>query len=146
MDTVNLAHPAFIQIIERLTPDEALLLSAINGRNIIPFGGLKANLHEGGHNTIIDTCTDLISTPNLGFPQSVPTYLDNLTSVGILNKDSGTWLVKDEPYNQIADIYAFNALEEAIKENPLFSSIERSKGIYTITEFGKSFIKACLNH
>lgn len=142
-DTVNLAHPAFIQIIERLSPDEALVLKSLHDRTFIPFVGLIVNLTTEGHNVIKKNDTDLKFSVPMTFPQNILTYLDNITSLGLLHQASDRWLVDEEEYRPLYEKYNYAVLEEGLKILPLYKDIERTKGVYSVTDFGRSFIKAC---
>lgn len=142
-ETVNLAHPAFIQIIERLSPDEALILKSLHNVRFFPFVGLIANLTTNGHNVIKKNDTNLKFSVPMTFPQNILTYLDNITSLGLLHNASDVWLVDEEEYRPLYEKYNYAAIEEELKTIPKYKDIERTKGVYTVTDFGRSFIKAC---
>lgn len=145
-ETVNMAHPAFINIVENITPDEALILRSVLSQTYIPYIGLKAIMDDnGGHSMIHDKQTDLPFTVNIQFSSNTPTYLDNLTSLGVLMRQDGVWLNDETIYNDLYLKHSYAEIEKALTDTGVFKRTERMKGIYTVTDFGRSFIKACVN-
>jgi hypothetical protein len=145
METVNMAHPAFINIVENITPDEALILESVCTQTYIPYIGLKAVMDTtGGHSIIHDKQTDLPFTVNMQFSSNTPTYLDNLTSLGVLMRQDGVWLSDETIYNDLYVKHSYLGIEKALADTGAFKNTERIKGVYTVTDFGRSFIKACV--
>ena len=141
--TANEAHPAFIQIIERLSPDEARLLASLKSRTGIPYIGLNG-IKETSYTEILHTLTDFTFNVDFAFPFNLQTYLDNLISVGILSKFDGKSLTDENLYNRLIELHNIEATEQALIISQLYISTERTKGLMKTTAFGESFIQATI--
>lgn len=142
IDTVNEAHPSFIQLIERLSVDEARIIKFLNGKDIIPSITIKANAKEGGgFNLIVKNATLLQSQVKLIFPQNINTYLDNLTCLGILDISHGFHKMDETIYKPLAEMYKIEILDNQYKSFG-FKSVTYDKSYFQITNYGKQFIKA----
>lgn len=142
IDTVNQAHPSFIQLIERLSVDEARIVKYLNGKDFIPSISIKANLKENkGFNFLIRNATLLQFQVNLIFPQNINTYLDNLTCLGILDINHGFHKTDDMIYKPIADKYNVEQLDNQHKSRGI-EKVDYDKSYFQITDYGKQFIRA----
>lgn len=145
-DTVNLAHPGFIQLIERLSVDEARIILHLNHKNYIPCISFQAHLKDNkGFIIILKNGTMLQFEIELLFPQNIKTYLDNLSSMGILDSSHGMYKVNEDIYDPIFEKYNYDLINKSHTENGAYESVEKTKSYYEITDFGKAFIKACNN-
>ncbi|WP_436415001.1 DUF4393 domain-containing protein [Petrimonas sp.] len=147
IDTVNLAHPSFIQLIERLSVDEAKLIQylSLDDKLFIPYIAFKANIKAGGFIDISEKLTSLPFKTNIDFPQNMKTYLDNLSSIGIIYDKVGYYKTNEDYYKEL--IHQYKGLHELlIKQHQfdVFESVDYNKGYFQITDFGKSFISACV--
>ena len=144
IDTVNLAHPAFVQLIERLSVDEARIINHLSNKDIIPCISFRAMLSEqNGFHEILKNGTLIQFEIELLFPQNIKTYLDNLTSMGILDISHGLHKNSDEVYNPIFKAYDYESVKETYTKTNAFKDVTKHKSFYQITDFGKAFIKAC---
>lgn len=143
--TVNLAHPSFIQLIERLSVDEARIIKHLLNKDFISCISFRAHMKEGnrGFIGILKNGTALQTELDLLFPQNISTYLDNLTSMGILDISHQLHKMHDNIYNKLYDQYEFEKVNERYMKSGAFSKVEKKKSYYNITDFGKSFIIAC---
>lgn len=145
IDTVNRAHPAFIDIIGRLSEDEARIIQYLQTVSEIPYCSFRAmsKIENGGFVTILDHATMLPYRVSLTFPQNIRAYLSNLISLGILSDEDGLYKIDNTEYD---DICLKNGLENLkTKLVPQqFKEIEVAKSYYEVTPFGKLFIQACI--
>lgn len=145
-------HPRFVKIIDNISPDEALILEKLNQRDdvhdTIPFITLRLHIkieQQGIAKThgivdINEKYTDLEKIDFLRLPAKSKEYFENLVGLGLLNCET-------EKFNQ------GNAYDKLIADNrehiknqkelPHISNVTILKGYYELTNFGKSFIKAC---
>lgn len=142
-DTVNLAHPAFVQLIERLSVDEARIIRHLLYKDIIPCVSFRAHLKEKGFQEILRNGTLIQFEIELLFPQNIKTYLDNLTSMGILDVSHGLHKKDENLYIPIYEKYNYETLNETYAKTSTFSKVSKEKTYYQITDFGKAFIIAC---
>ena len=146
IDTVNLAHPGFIQLIERLSVDEARLVLHLNHKDYIPCISLRAHLKDDkGFRVILKNGTMLQFEVDLLFPQNIKTYLDNLSSRGILDSSHDMYKMDDNIYNPLFEKYNYEHINKSHTESGAYENVENMKSYFQITDFGKAFIKACNN-
>jgi len=143
--TVNLAHPSFVQLIERLSVDEARIIKHLKNMDIIPCITFRAHMTEKnkGFYEILKNGTMLQFEVELLFPQNITTYLDNLTSMGILDISHGLHKMDDNIYNPIYEKYEYEKVNESYIKTEAFNRVEKKKSYFQITNFGKTFIIAC---
>ena len=144
IDMVNTAHPSFVSIIERLSPDEAKLIRYLNGKNQICYCNFQGNVLDGnGYITIRDHITTLTKDVLLDYPQNVSAYLANLISLGLLLDMDGTYFVDEKFYNRIIEESQYDNLCKVLVPNH-YKSITIEKSYYKVTDLGKLFIKSCI--
>ena len=84
--TVSQAHPSFVNVINNISPDEALLIRQFMKQGAIPF--VTAKFHNPSKNewrTIEDLCFGLHSETTLAFPANVPAYVSNFEGLGLID-------------------------------------------------------------
>jgi len=141
---LNLAHPSFIQLIERLSVDEARIIKSLITEEIIPCVTFRAHMKENkGFHEIIKNATLLSHKVELIFPKNVSTYLDNLVSMGVLDISHGLHKMDEDIYNPIFEVYGYEQMSQQLVEIGAYERFEKKKSYYRITDFGKTFIKAC---
>lgn len=148
VDTVNLAHPSFVQLIERLSVDEAKIIRYLFNKKYIPCISFHA-YYKGrdGFENLLEKGTFLSSEIVFSFPKNEKLYLDNLVSMGILDISHTFHLTNEAIYESLCELHKYEQLVDEFcnDENFPFKEIEKEKSFYQITDFGKSFIKACNN-
>ena len=144
IDMVNTAHPVFISIIERLSPDEARIIKYLKGKEDIQYCDFRGNVKNGnGYNTIIEHATLIPQEVHLAFPKNVNAYLANFVSLGILFDMVGTYRIDQTIYNKIKEFYGFEKLKTQLAPN-VFKEVVANNSYYKVTDFGKLFIQACI--
>jgi len=144
-ETVNLAHPSFVQLIENLSIDEARIISGLAGEVYVPHVSFHAYLNsQPGYHHMLENGTLLPFTINMLFPDNVAIYLTNLARLGILNEVSNRFKQDEASYKALIEHYQFESTKAAWNESGKYSRFEVVKGYYDITPFGRQFIKACL--
>jgi len=144
-DTASNAHPAFVEYIKQMSPDEARIVKYLKNKSSIPHLTIRVYFKEEdkGFITPLENAVSLCDDVAMIYPQNVGVYLSNLLSLGII-EDSGTMhLVDNSLYDKIIE---YNHLDEAKKryeQIPDFNRTEDKKGYYSVTEIGRLFIKAC---
>jgi hypothetical protein len=166
-DTIQFAHPSFIQIIDRLSPDEAKIIKHFSNNPAIPYLNLskytlktikeedlvdgkeiKPTINTSEFFTVFKRYNFIITEIELIFPENLGLYLDNLISLGLI-RDYKEYVyskfndVYDKMENDLCEKYAnaFEDIPEILKEK----SKKVEHGMFEITDFGSLFIKACLN-
>lgn len=135
-------HPAFVDIIKQLTPDEAKLLkilppSMYSSRPVIEVH-LKNN---DGYQILYSNYTD-IADGVCENPQNISAYIENLDRLKLIDLDMGRFLVDESQY-------------ERLKNSPTIRQITRDtlpdgynydykNGSFRLSSFGLSFTKMCI--
>lgn len=154
-DTAQLAHPAFISIIERLSSDEALLLKAIYSEHgNWPY--FTASIMQDRAKFAIAAYkwrTGLESEAKLNFPNNVNLYFENLKSLSLIDF-VGTEASYEFPQNITAFNYYPDLRERlmsmrgslgnaATGEKPIYYDLLYEQGEVLTTEFGHLFMQTC---
>lgn len=114
LDTINLAHPSFINCINSMSSDEAKMIKFLSKTDIIPFIQIFAlNRDKKG---IVDVCklTSLGKSVNYTFPNNIEMYLENLVALGLLSCHDHKALVEQAMYDDVLAI--FNDVKEKLLE------------------------------
>ena len=144
IDMVNTAHPAFVNMIEKLSPDEARIIKYFKNKTELQYCTFRANAKTGtGFNDIYKKVTLIPFEVDLQFLNNVSAYIANLESIGVLSDANGLFKINKNTYNQIRDKYNFKQLEDQLVPN-MMQSVTIVEGYYDITEFGRLFIQACI--
>lgn len=144
IDMVNTAHPSFVSMIERMSPDEARILKYLKGKTEIQYCNFNGDVLDGkGYQTIDDYVTLLSDNVDLMFPQNSKAYLANFISMGIVIDMSDVQKVDKTIYNKIRETWGLKHKESQLVPN-IFKSISVKESFFEITDFGKLFISACI--
>jgi len=142
--TVNLAHPSFVQLLERLSVDEARIIKLLLDKDYVPCVSFRVHLKENkGFLEIIKNETMIQYQIELLFPENTKTYLENLVSMGVFDISHGCHKTDESIYNPIYEKYGYDKLNEVFMKSGEYERLEKLKSYYQITDFGKSFIRAC---
>ena len=155
IDTINKAHPSFIHIIDRLSPDEALLLKYVYEEYFFVHLTI-AYTNKDIRERLLNKKTNIRSKINLTLPQNDDIYIDNILSLGLISdKDFYYSLTRGKNIQELVEkdfeeIISLNDSqfkkyyeENNVEENNIEKK-EEIKGMYEITEYGRFFINACL--
>lgn len=144
IDMVNTAHPSFVSMIERMSPDEARILKYLRGKTEILYCTFNGNVLEGkGYQTLACHVTLLPNEVDLEFPENTNAYLANFISLGILIDMSSISKVDKTIYNKIREKWGLKQKESQLVPN-IFKSISVKESFFEVTDFGKLFIQACI--
>lgn len=147
-ETSKLAHPAYIEIIKQLQPDEA---------KILRFMFNKEN-HRKGHAPTIDIFQQDLEDSNLTItstrlevnlicedagcdnPENSVMYFSNLKRLGLLAPTSGTSFPKEEHER----IFSSEKVKEICSVNSHLNRVSYKSGQYSFTGFGRGFVDSCV--
>ena len=147
-DKNNLAkvHPKYINIVENLSEDEALILEYINKRRFfkIPFINIHSKTKENNHySVLLENYSDLFNIESVNFPENMNAYTNNLISLWILKiKWQGTHIANDKLYSDLEK----NEKVKNIKPQNEGDTLETKKWVMEVTHFWISFLDAIFNN
>ena len=143
-ETAASAHPAFVDMIKNMAPDEAKIMRLFATRGVYPVLDLKLYLKEGGGFIFLHQNISLIGADaGCEHPKFGANYLDNLSRLGLIQVPYGYHLKDDKEYEPIERHAQVLELEEEYKDHELYSfAVDRKKA--EVTNLGKQFIAACV--
>lgn len=144
------AHPAFVEIIKQMTPDEAKLirLFAIPNRSF-PLLGVRYEFinpttekNGGGEvNSVFSIFANNIGLENL---DQMPVYINNLIRLQLINVPEFLEYTTPGVYEATENAPEMKKIKEDIESNPDLICRFQRKTI-KITDLGKQFIKICVS-
>lgn len=148
-ETINLAHPGFISVIDRLSPDEAKVLAYLKGVGSIPKLDITcSSTTDTTYEYVIQNSTDIENIISLTFPENIDLYLDNLESLGIIKSVSYYHTDMESNFKKIEDNYEekFNLFNKEGLSSEVHNTRKGiEKGMYIVSSYGALFLKACID-
>ena len=144
-NSVNQAHPSFVNIINNMSPDEAILLRSLKNSTIIPYVCVQhTHLKKKGFQ-ILEQVMPLVSCRDmLTFPDNVNSYISNFSGLGLVEIRNDRYMIGDGIYEQLERM-AQDKYKKVIELTKDTMKLECHKGQIEITTFGRMFINACLD-
>lgn len=173
-ETLPFVHPAYIDILNRISADEAIILSHLKNDDNIPFINIYVNKDRKYNSTsgidnlmeraeaISDTncgeyefvkhLTGIESKINLNYPNNINLYLENLLLNGFLyikethsKNDLHLYKNLESIYNKEI-IKSKSAIKDAFKADEKYcANIVVGYHKFEFTELGKGFIRTCIS-
>lgn len=143
VDTVQFAHPSFVNIVNNLSPDEAVLLKEMHLRGTMPFIAVGYIPPSGGGRRIVaDLFTGVEAQNNLKFPGNITAYFSNFDGLGLIDIRRDNFLTDTSLYVELETLYksAFTPVNDDYEK----SWLSFDRGFLDITPFGEMFMTACL--
>lgn len=142
-------HPAYVDFIKQMAPDEARILRHIflHERGIMPVVTLRSYNEQKGGMDIVPYFTILyrvVEGLECRTFDRTAVFVDNLVRLKLLQMQDGNHMTKAGIYDELEQDPALTAIKNTFQHPPGFSwSFERT--YLTMTSLGKSFCKVCLN-
>lgn len=153
-ETAHKAHPAFVQILKQLSPDEARIIRLFVDANSYPIITIRAEMTDvTGGRDVLRHFSLVGEEAGCEYPELTPNYLDNLCRLGLAEipetrqlawfKRAGETLTGDEIYE---------SLEASPSAQRVVSDIESLedqrpnivKLLIRRTDLGVQFLEACV--
>lgn len=146
--TASGAHPAFVEIIKQLTPDEAKLVGLFVHPLPFPIVNVRWEYknptpeQSGGQDVLVNFSL-LGQLAKLEFPHLTPTYIDNLCRLGLAEVPAMYQYTAKGIYDALENApEVLKAKAEIEAHSEWTHNIER-KGL-RVTELGKQFAAICV--
>lgn len=140
-DTAGQAHPSFVNVINNLSPDEALLLPRF--RKNRPFLEAYAELDQLRRRKLEVLLFHAPMYSDLTFSDNMSAYVSNFEGLGLVSVEPGAKLADET--STYADIEAAWRLTlPNLPQFPAGCSLSFVKGLTRLTSFGHLFVKACV--
>ena len=139
-------HPAFVEIIKQLSPDEARILRYLNAENVPQpmIALLLEKVGERGWNEIIKHFTILYRTvPGLEYNDynKVSILLDNLSRQNLIVFHENNYISNPNRYD---DLENDSVIQHYMNQSIPNHKWKTVKMYYELTAFGESFCRVCI--
>lgn len=145
-DRVGVAHPYFVQMIERLTPDEAKIIKYIKETEQICYCNFNVKFRSDSKKVmaILKHGTAIAKNVDLMYGNNVSVYITNILNMGII-EDTDRYSLDMSNYEDIKEFYGFEVLKKDYASIPDFKDIAVTNRKFEITPLGRLFVDACTN-
>lgn len=141
--TAYRAHPAFVDMIKSMSPDEAKIMRFLALSGDQPLINIKLVLNEQGHFRTIHRHLSLIGIKSqCAHPPLAPNYLDNLARLGLIETPD-RFFTAEAPYQEIESHPQVISIKDSLSKTE-GTKVEIEKLKVEITDLGKQFIRACV--
>ena len=149
VDTLNFAHPGFVEIIKQMSPLDAKIFKIINEQpsgnsNHLAIAQIRRDTknNKGGH--ILFSEFMVFPDESVAFDIDLnSTSIVNLARLGLIRIDYLSQFTAEDSYNHL-EIHPFY-LDCKAKYNSDTHEVKLQQGIVVITPFGKTFKIACFD-
>lgn len=137
-------HPAFIDIIKQLTPDEAKLLKSLPPSLRAYHPVLEVHLRlpgNKGYNVLYSNYSN-VADGVCDCPENICAYLENLDRLKLIELNMGIFITDKEEYERLKSTPIMRKItSEELEEG---RSYEYQNGSFRLSSFGLSFVKMCI--
>ncbi|MBW3561228.1 MAG: DUF4393 domain-containing protein [Actinobacteria bacterium] len=136
-------HPAFVRIIDALSPDEARIIRLLCEDGPQPVIAVRSSPLIGrGEQTLLDNVSLIGEQAGCHLPERTPAYLDNLCRLGVAERH-GEELVGNDDYDVLASRPEVAAAEQEIEEERN-QRVAIANGQVCLTRLGELLCDVCL--
>lgn len=140
-DTKDSVHPAYLETIKQLSPDEASYFKHIASLDFRPMIDVILDFPNSLQQTIAENA-NLFSK---GIVKNFTLSMDNLSRLGLINIPNGIWYGDDSLYeeliNAIENKYTFDSF---LSDYPDALNMTLNRKRIDITPYGRSFFETCV--
>lgn len=146
IESASVAHPSFVNIIENLSPDEAVLLQTSQHQlDGIPFIEMRFQYKtQQKWHTLHPMILEEKYYTSLNYPNNLPAYISNLEGLGIFKVQDNIYLDKDEIYSELEDFGKRQYSSIAVIDDQ--RELTPNRGRILITGFAHLFLRACFSN
>ncbi len=139
-ETIHQAHPGFVEILKNMTSDEGILLQSFTAIHY-PLIDVHITAKDGVGFTIFrSNYSHFHKNTKLIRPDLVPSYLDNLCRLGIMEIHATTWINTPNTYEPLETDKEFEIIKQAI-EVIMQRKLSFQRKIVRLTSFGNLFVQ-----
>ena len=145
-ETARSAHPAFVEIIKQMSPDEARILKYMSDNSIQPFINIhKLRKNVSGYVAAYRNLSLLATLAKCEHPEFTQTYIDNLCRLEVCEAPIGIFIENEDAYEELENHDTVKILVDEIdSEGPDVSAKIERRSLW-ITNLGRHFINACVD-
>lgn len=140
-------HPAYVEIINQLSPDEARLLQYMSIFQTIPTISLRAEDKDESGITIVDCFSNIGEIMKCENPYEIGKYFDNLERLGLIRRSDGLSSLSDKSKYEPLKTHTFiEEKEQSIRGNSDRNIPRIIEGFAEVTSFGRAFCSTCVTN
>jgi hypothetical protein len=136
-NTQDMAHPGYVEIIKNLTADEALILKSFVGNDAYPYIDIRSLYANNSYSMRYLCFTKFQRDPSIN-TTLVPSFMDNLCRLGILEKNTNAHLDTAGMYEPLMEDSMLDNVKKLIIEEG--NTVSYKKAYLQLTTYGKQFI------
>lgn len=141
IDTKDSVHPAYIETIKQLSPDDAVYFKHLCQLEVRPMIDVKLDFPHSLQTTIAKN-NNLFSE---NYVKNFPLAIDNLSRLGLINIPVGIWYGTDSLYEPLIAVLKLQfSLDKCKPSYPSAIGVFFDKKRIDITEYGNNFYKVCV--
>ena len=140
IDTKDLVHPSFVEIIKQLSPLDSLVFKRLMERRVNPMIDLIMKNAHGHFSTITANVTDVDIAPQ----EQLGVSIDNLAKQNLISIPADGYYTEESVYNGILQSQYYITQKES--HNFIIDGFEfnYSKRMINKTNLGEAFYKICV--
>lgn len=139
-------HPAFVEIIKQLSPDEAKILRYIYKNGTLPTISVRYNNEEGAGITVLVNFSNVGELAECERPLDVSKYFDNLMRLGLVKGgELFRKLVDESKYDVLKEHpFVIDTAKSAEMQKDL-NKVAYVESFIDMTPFGRAFCAICID-
>jgi hypothetical protein len=142
--TAHKAHPAFVEMLKVISPDEAKILRLFASRTHWPVVDVHMNIKDGpGYNVIFRNFSFIGQEAAVAFDALTPNYLDNLCRLGLIELPADVHLTAPGTYDSLKQAPVWVKHRESLPEDQR-ALLEFDERCVRLTSLGHQFCDACV--
>lgn len=141
----NLAHPSFVNVINNISPDEAILLKSIRKMSGLPFVEVRWKLKTKNEwQTLNPMLVGISCLSDLQYPNNIHAYISNLEGLGIFQVRQDIFMVGENIYEPLEELakQAYAEIEKQVEDRVIVFN----RGKIEITSFAWLLLNACFSN
>lgn len=161
LKTANEAHPAFVEIIKQMTPDEAMIVKLFATKNVFPLINikiydfkfneqeydksplLKMRLLDRSYRYLPINFSAIGIEAACEHNQLTPYYINNLCRLGLAEVPEGASIADTNLYEILENQSDIQEFKQHLEEKEPNKTVTFQRGILGVTPLGKQFCTAC---
>ena len=140
IDTKELVHPSFVEIIRQMSPIDALIFKTIMGRAVNPMINLIMKNEKGTFRTIVTNVTDI----NIAPQELIGVSIDNLTKQNLLSVPDDGFYSDEKVYDSILQTEFYEKQKYLNRRTVDGFEFTYTKKMINNTNLGRLFYKVCV--
>ena len=135
IDKKGEVHPAFVDIIKQLAPDEAKLLKYFSSQEVIPAIEIQLKSESGKGYTVLDKLDLHIPGGMLDVYDNYRVYVENLCRLQLIEMPQGIHYTDERLYTDLENKVVYVGIPK--------ERIQFGRKIIRLTQFGAKFTEIC---